>query len=97
MGTAGWVGWIAALLFLAATVVLIVWIVRRAESPDAKLQKAIADAREAKQKAEAREARFTQLYEDTRKELARIGTIRDERQRLTALAQFANRMRGGVR
>lgn len=94
MSTAGWVGWIIALLFLAATVVMIVWIVKRSESPDAKLQKAITDANAAQRKAMEREAQLRRLYEDARKELARIGTIRDERQRLAALAQFANRMRG---
>lgn len=94
MGTAGWVGWIIALVVIAALVIVIVWISRRPESADAKLQKAITDARDAQKKAQEREVQLTKLYEDARKELARIGSIRDERQRLTALAQFANRMRG---
>jgi len=91
MGTAGWVFLVIAIIAIAALIIVLVkW---KSTPTDAKLLKAIDDANLAKRRAEAQERLLTAQVEQAKKELATISAIKNDKDRLMALADFANRMK----
>lgn len=93
MSVAAWVFMVVALLAIAAFVIVLVLYIRK-PTPDAKLLKAIDDATKARVAADAREHELSTRIAVLRKGIDSAVSIRDERERLAALARLANTLRG---
>jgi hypothetical protein len=91
MNVAGWIGWILALIAIAAFVVVFVYYIRQPK--DEKLLRAIGEANTARTNAELRERQYNNMVDGLRREVESVKKIKDERKRLEALASLGNRFR----